>query len=59
MDGRRMGSVEEESLHYKGSERHLMLAHRCGPRARAGARARARGRAGASPRARLVVRLIR
>ena len=45
MDGRRMGSVEEESLYYQGSERHLMLAHRCGARARARARPRARARA--------------
>ena len=51
IDRRRMGSVDEESLNYKGSERHLMLARDCEARDRARARARAR--------ARLVVCLIR
>ena len=53
IDRRRMGSVDDESLNYKGSERHLMLAHRCG------VRARVRVSASVRAKARLVVCLIR
>ena len=42
IDRRRMGSVDEESLNYKGSERHLMLARRYKARAEVRAEARTR-----------------